>query len=201
MKDKLKGKYVSPHYYKHLLNRWRKIFQGNKFAEEYVNEFDEFLSRYNIISKQSDVQVFSQFCARFLIDLEHELYKRGITELKGVYALVQDLDIFKLSHTFRSQNHQVSTFKSTFCQYPEHVHTQRPAYKVDTNDKSTESNAKGKNTERDFSTLSRIIKCYNCQGYGHVAANCPIPFKIAIIDKVFIEAPKPDNILFPKALL
>ena len=55
MKDDLKGKYVPPHYYKHLPDRWHKIFQGNKSAKKYVNEFDEFLNRYNILGKQSDI--------------------------------------------------------------------------------------------------------------------------------------------------
>jgi len=55
MKDELKGKYVPPHYYKHLPDRWHKIFQGNKSAKKYVNEFDEFLNRYNILGKQSDI--------------------------------------------------------------------------------------------------------------------------------------------------
>ena len=87
MKDELKGKYVPSHYYKHLLDRWRKIFQGNKSAKEYVNEFDEFLNHYNIIGKQSDIQVFSHFCARLRINLEHELYKCGVTE--RAYTLVQ----------------------------------------------------------------------------------------------------------------
>jgi hypothetical protein len=51
---------------------------------------------------------------------------------------------------------------------------------VDTKDKSVGSNTKGKSTEKDFSKLSPIIKCYKCQGYGHVAANCPTPFRVAI---------------------
>ena len=42
MKDKLKDKYVPPHYYKHL-DISRKISQGNKSAKVYVSEFDEFL--------------------------------------------------------------------------------------------------------------------------------------------------------------
>ena len=117
------------------------------------------------------------------------LCKYGITELKGAYTLVQDLDVIKLSHAFRSQNHQAPIFKSTSCHYPHQVYTHRLAYKVDTSDKSAKSNIKGKTTERDFSTLSPINKCYNCQGYGHVAANYPTPFKIAIIGRVFIEAP------------
>ena len=83
MKDELKSKYMPPHYYKHLLDRWHKIFQGNKSVKKYVNEFDKFLNRYYILGKQSDVQVFSQFCTGLRIDLEHELCKREITELKG----------------------------------------------------------------------------------------------------------------------
>ena len=51
IKDELEGKYVPPYYYKHLLDRWRKIFQGNKSGKEYVNEFDEFLNRYNILRR------------------------------------------------------------------------------------------------------------------------------------------------------
>jgi len=31
--------------------------------------------------------------------------------------------------------------------------------------------------DRDYSKLSPTIKCYKCQGYGHVAANCPTPVK------------------------
>ena len=33
MKDELKGKYLLPHYCKHLLDKWRKISQGNKSAK------------------------------------------------------------------------------------------------------------------------------------------------------------------------
>ena len=67
-----------------------QISQSNKFAKEHVNEFDEFLNRYNILSKHSDIQVFFQFGVGLRIDLEHELYKREIAELKGAYALVQE---------------------------------------------------------------------------------------------------------------
>ena len=51
--------------------------------------------------------------------------------------------------------------------------------------------------DRDFFKFSPTIKCYNCQEYGHVVANCPSP-KIAINDKVFIEASKPVSAISPK---
>jgi len=45
-------------------------------------------------------------------------------------------------------------------------------------------NSKSKNTEKDFSKISLTTKCDKCQGYGHIAANYPSPFKIAINDEV-----------------
>ena len=56
-----------------------------------------------------------------------------------------------------------------------------------------------KNTERNFSTLSPIIKYYNCQDYGHVVVNYLTPFNIVIIDRVFIKAPNSDSTISPKA--
>ena len=118
------------------------------------------------------------------------------------------LDVLKLSYAFRSQNHQVLTFKLTSCQYPLQVHTQRQAYKVDTNDKSAETNPKERTpkgtfhtytyNQRNIFTLSPIIKCYNCQGYGHFTVNYPTPFMIANIDRVFIDTPNPDSTISPK---
>ena len=34
-------------------------------------------------------------------------------------------------------------------------------------------------SDRDYSKLSLTIKCYMCQGYEHVGANCPTPVKVA----------------------
>jgi len=53
-----------------------------------VTKFNEFLTRYNILGSQSDVQVFSHFCVGLRIDLEYELCKHGVTDLKRAYALV-----------------------------------------------------------------------------------------------------------------
>ena len=62
--------------------------------------------------------------------------------------------------------------------------------------KKKSDNNKIRNTEEDFSKIRPTTKCYKYQGYGHVAANCPNPFKIAINDGVSIEAPMPDIVLF-----
>ena len=85
--DKLRGKYVPPYYYNNFLDKWHRINRGNKSVKEYVTEFDKFLTRYNILDIASDVQIFFQFRAGLRIDLEHELWNHGMTELKKTYAL------------------------------------------------------------------------------------------------------------------
>jgi len=63
--------------------------------------------------------------------------------------------------------------------------------------KEKSDNNESKNTEKDFSKISPTIKCYKCQGYGHVA-NCPSKFKIVINDRNPIEAPKLAGTIFSK---
>jgi len=50
--------------------------------------------------------------------------------------MVQHSDAPNLGYTFRSQNHQVPTFKSTSYQYSHQGNTQTLTYKLDTKDKS-----------------------------------------------------------------
>jgi len=63
---------------------------------------------------------------------------------------------------------------------------------VDTKNQSVENNSKDKSSRRDFSILIPIIKCYKCKGYGHVAANCPSPFRVSI-NKLLVIDPDPDS--------
>ena len=57
-------------------------------------------------------------------------------------------------------------------------------------------NDKSKNTSIFFFKISLIIKCYKCQDYRYVAANCPSLFKITVNDRVPIETPTCDIIIF-----
>jgi len=114
------------------------------------------------------------------------------------YALVQDLmfSSWVIHLGVRVTISQQSSLTSY--QYLHQGNAQTPTYKVETKGKSIERNAKGKSIERDFFALSYIIKCYDCQDYGHVAANCSTPFKIDIIDRVSIESLKPDSTISSK---
>ena len=52
-------------------------------------------------------------------------------------------------------------------------------------------------SDRDYSKLSPTIKCYKCQGYGHVAANCPTLIKVAQVRKPPVINSEPLPLLLP----
>ena len=41
--------------------------------------------------------------------------------------------------------------------------------------------------------FSAFTKCYRCQGYGHIAANCPCEMKITLINGVPTQTPESDD--------
>ena len=84
MKDKNRDKYVSASHFDHLLNDWQRFTQGFKSAKDYVTQFDEFLIRCSTLVPKS------------FPDL-------GLV-LEKAYAFVQDLDVVRTNHTFKSHN-------------------------------------------------------------------------------------------------
>jgi len=111
--------------------------------------------------------------------LRTKLLACEITELEKAYALVQDLDVAKSSSIYRVHT---QTTKLTSSQYPNFFQGQTSTHKANTKDKSVEN--KGKGIDRKFSKLTSTIKCYKCQGYGHVAANCSSAVKITFFYRV-----------------
>ena len=69
---------------------------------------------------------------------------------------------------------------------PHRSSTQTPSHRDDIKGKSLERDNRNKGL--DSSTLSSTIKCYKCQGYGHLAVSCPSLVKITVIDGTLIEA-------------
>ena len=69
--------------------------------------------------------------------------------------------------------------------YPKIVHAPRSqVYKISAPryDHLPIQKSDNKNDDKDFTKLSPIIKCYKCQGYGHVAEICTNIVKIAPTD-------------------
>jgi len=103
---------------------------------------------------------------------------REVTELEKAYVLFQYLDAAKSNSI--SKGH-VQTTRSNSGSYSNRFQSQTATHRADTKGKSVENKDKG--VDKEFSKSTPTIKYYKCQGYGHVAANCPTPVKIALINE------------------
>ena len=93
--------------------------------------------------------------------------------------LVQDLNAAKSSSVFKGHKQTTKPHSSS---YSNCLQSQTSTHKADSKDKSVDN--KGKDTDKEISKLTLTIKCYKCQGYGHVAANCSSPVKITLVNWV-----------------
>jgi len=108
MKDELKGKHVPSSFSDCFMDKWHQYTQDNKSAKEYVTKFNEFLIKCSTFSKEGQAQIFSRFRVRFREELRIELLVRGVTKLKKVYTIDQDLDSLRSNYNIRSFNSKSS---------------------------------------------------------------------------------------------
>jgi len=74
---------------------------------------------------------------------------------------------------------------------PSRSSTQTTLHRNDIKDKSLERDNKSKGPE--FLKVSSTTKCYKCQGYEHLATNCPSLIRITIINETPTEATESDS--------
>ncbi|XP_020250396.1 uncharacterized protein LOC109827789, partial [Asparagus officinalis] len=185
MADELKRKYLPPSFYHRLLDKWHRLTQGTKSAKEYVAQFDELFTRCSTIEQEAPMKVLSKFRAGLRNDLQAELFARGIDTLEKAYALVQDLD--------EAKSHRNQDFRTYSSQSSRATTSSQPPSRSNPSSSQPKVDPKGKEPERDFSKIGPHVKCYKCQGYGHVVANCPTRHKVAIIDGQYEFEPELDS--------
>ena len=162
------------------MDNWHQHTQGHKSAKEYVEKFDKFLIRCSTLHKESEAQILSRFRVGLRDDIQTELLVRGVNELEAAYALVQDLDSARTSHALKSYDYRTSVPRPSPPSQPHRSSTQTPSHRDNIKGKSLEWDNRNKGP--DSSRVSSTTKCYICQGYRHLATNCPSLVKITIID-------------------
>jgi len=91
-----------------------------------------------------------------------------------------------ISNTSKSHDYRASVSRPSLYPQLNRSSTQTLSHRDDIKSKGPEQHNKNKGPES--SKVSSTIKCYKCQDYGHLAANCPNLIRITIIDE---RPPKP----------
>ena len=74
--------------------------------------------RYSFLGTEGETQIFSIFRAIIGEDLKIELLARGVTELEKTNALVQDLDVVRSNHAFRSHDQKIPVSRASLSIQP-----------------------------------------------------------------------------------
>ena len=134
----------------------------------------------------------SRFRSGLRDDYRRELIARGVTTLEQAYQLIIDLDKSRGSYFHRTElrdnSKAANTSKLSFSR--SFFAPSKPA--------SSSSSVKpaGSSSARSITSKRRTIsepakvnlrtQCYRCQGYGHIASQCPSQTKTLLV-KVHIE--------------
>ena len=73
MKEELEIKYMPSSFSARLMDNWHPYTQDNKYANECVEKFDEFLIGCSTLNKKGEAQILSRFRAGLRDDLQIEL--------------------------------------------------------------------------------------------------------------------------------
>ena len=164
----------------------------NKSITEYIAKFNEYLNRCGTIKLETPEHTLSRLRSGLRDDYRQELITRGITTLEQTYQLVTDLDESRGSYL--SRTHFRDKSKITTTSQPSFNRTLPTPSKSASSSSSVKSvgpsGAKPITFERrtvcELRKVNPRTQCYRCQGYGHLASQCPSQTKILFV-KVSIE--------------
>lgn len=169
MKAVMRKRFVPSYYYRSLYQKLQNLKQGNKSVEDYHKEMEMAMIRANI---EEDMEATM---ARFLSGLNYDIRDRvemqHYIELDDMLHMATKVEqqLKKRGGVKTSQTSgSTSSWKQNYSKKEEKV-VVKP--KVEHKVEST-SQAPQDKSETSISR-NRDIKCFRCQGRGHMANQCP----------------------------
>ena len=99
MRAKLNQKYIPITFQDQQLNKWSRLHQENRSATEYIETFDEFLTRCSeFVDESPSVTLSRGFRFGLCENLRRELLAWGVCDLEHAYQIVWDLDVSRESY-------------------------------------------------------------------------------------------------------
>lgn len=169
MKMLMRRRFVPNHYYMGLYQKLQRLTQGSKSVDEYYKEMEVAMIRANVEEDREATM------ARFLHGLNREI--ADIVELQHyveltdmVHQAIKVEEQFKRKGLARRGQPMATTSPWKTAPKRDDQIQNKPKFEPFKNAKPTTTTTSG-NTEASISK-TRDIKCFKCQGRGHIASQC-----------------------------
>ena len=163
MRSKLRAKFLPPHYIQDNFTKLHNIRQDGRSVEEYTREFERLLMTCDL--RESEDQTI----VRYLGGLSESI--RNVVELQ-TFSTLDEVTI--LAHKVETQ--RKNKFKREAQKPPQRTFAfpkREPPPTLKPNPiHSVPSNPKPSPPKPPFNPQERR-RCYKCQGFGHIASDCP----------------------------
>ena len=165
MKDKLKSKFLPSHYVQDNYLKLHNLKQGTKSVEEYTREFEQLLMKCDL--RENDAQTLVRYLSGLDEPIAHVVELHTYTSLDELSSLA-----YKVEQQRKTRGKGLTSrppFRPNPSQRPPYPSskpqtaplTKNPTPTAPMNSTKTPPKPKDK------------IRCFRCQGLGHIASECP----------------------------
>jgi hypothetical protein len=163
MKVVMRKRFVPSYYYRELYKKLQGLRQGSRSVEDYYKEMEIAMIHANVEEDRE---------ARFLLGLNREINDKvemqHYVELEDMVHMAIKVEQLKRgSGTRAGHNSSSSSWKSSHAKLLHKSQMPKPEPKS-----TTTSNVPQGKTKASTSR-NRDIKCFKCQGRGHIPSQCP----------------------------
>ncbi|KAJ4708849.1 Mutant gag-pol polyprotein [Melia azedarach] len=178
MKLVMRKRFIPSHYYRYLHKKLQGLVQGSMSVEDYYKEVEIAMIKANI--KEDREATMARFISSLnkeiadVVDLQHYVKMKELLHKSIKVEKQLKLNVFKFDSA------SSSSWKS---KWKDNNVTSKTSEEAKQNDSVAVSESKIKT---EISSQSRDVKCFRCQGFKHIASQCPNKRVTIVLENVEI---------------